>query len=431
MRPAFASLVAAALVAAIHSGAAAETFALRPGIIPDPLDTAADATPPPRRPPVAADDPYAALGIRAGGFILYPSLTVGGGVTTNASNSAGGAASGFGTVTPELLLQSDWDRHAATLTLRGSYEKFFDGTSPDQPTGSADATARIDFADQWTADLAAGATYDEQSVSDPNFPTAAVKPPGVIGLTSSAALNGSFGRATLTVGGSADRTVYENAMSSGGPIDQGDRTNTIYAARLRAGYDVTPSLTPFVEAEVSRRAYDRPVDDGGKQRSGTGLALRAGVALNRDPLLKGEISVGTTRENFDDPSLAALQALTFDGSLVWAPTRLTTVTFDGTTALNPSTDATSSGSVLYDASVDVAYAWRQNVTIDWTGGIENEHFQGTNEVDSTYRAGLAATWKINRGLQLTAGYVHEWLVSSNPTLPYQSDTVKAELRVQR
>ena len=429
MRPAFAPLVAAGFVVAIHSGAAADTLGLRRGIVPDALNATTDETPAPRRPP--ADDPYAALGIRAGGFILYPSLTIGAGFTTNASNGAGGPPSGFGTLAPELDIRSDWDRNAATLTLRGSYEKFLNAAAPDQPTGSAEGTARIDFADQWSADLAAGATYEEQSLSDPNFPTGADRPPGVIGLTSSAALNGDFGRVSFTLRGSADRAVYENATSGSSVIDQGDRTNTLYAARLRVGYEVTASLTPFVEGEVSRRAYDRLVDLEGVERSGTGLALRAGIALDRDPLLKGEISVGTTHENFDDPSLAPLQALTFDGSLVWAPTRLTTVTFDGTTALSPSTDPASSGSVLYDASVDVAYAWRQNVTVDWTGGVETERFQGTGEVDNTYRTGLAATWKINRSLQLTAGYVHAWLNSTDPTLPYQSDTVKAELRVQR
>ncbi|HEY5080423.1 MAG TPA: outer membrane beta-barrel protein [Bauldia sp.] len=432
MRPAFASLVAAIFVAAMLSGAAAENFALRPGIVPDMPDANTDDTsaPPPRR-VTAASDPYAALGIRAGGFILYPSLTIGTGFTTNASASAGGTPSGFGTLTPELKILSDWDRNAVGLDLKGSYEDFFDGTTPPEPSASAEGTARIDITDQWTADFAAGATYDEQNVSDPNYPAGADKPPGVIGLTSSADLKGSFGLASFTLGGSADRNIYEDATSLGALIDQGDRNNTDYAGRLRVGYDITPTLTPFVEGEVSRRVYDRTIDNTGLQRSGDGYTLRAGVEIEHDPLLRGEISVGTTHQSFDDPTLAPLDALAFDGTLVWAPTRLTTVTFDGSTSLQPGDLATSSGSILYDASVDVAYAWRDNITIDLTGAIENERFQGIGEVDTTYDAGLSATWKINRTLQLTAGYVHEWMDSSDPTLPYQSDTVKAELRVQR
>jgi hypothetical protein len=325
MRPAFASLVAAIFVAAMHSGAAAENFALRPGIVPDTPDSNTDDTPPPRR--VTADsDPYAALGIRAGGFILYPSLTIGTGFTTNASASAGGAPSSFGTLTPELKILSDWDRNAVGLTLKGSYEDFFDGTTPPEPTASAEGTARIDFTDQWTADFAAGTTYGEQNISDPNYPAGADKPPGVIGLTSSADLKGSFGLASFTLGGSTNRNIYEDATSLGVPIDQGDRTNTDYAARLRVGYDIMPTLTPFVEGEVSRRVYDRTIDNNGLQRSGDGYTLRAGVEIERDPLLSGEISVGTTHQSFDDPTLAPLDALAFDGSLVWAPTKLTTVT---------------------------------------------------------------------------------------------------------
>ena len=69
--------------------------------------------------------------------------------------------------------------------------------------------------------------------------------------------------------------------------------------------------------------------------------------------------------------------------------------------------------------------------MDWTGEINHEHFQGTEEVDTTYDLGMSATWKINRSLHLTAGYVHEWLVSTDPTVDYQSDTVKVGLRAQR
>lgn len=421
----------AALAATTFGVASAEVVGLRNGIAPDTVDEETTASVPAPAPKAEERDPYEALGIRAGSFILYPSLTATTGYTTNASGSAGAAGAGFGMLEPELFIQSDWARHEATLSLRGSYEKFFDGASPDKPTAAADATARIDFENEWTADLAAGATYSQQNISDASFPAGADTPPGVIGFSSSAALNGNFGRGTFTVAGSVDGTMYENATSGGVPMDQGDRTNTDFGGRLRVGYEATASLTPFVEGEISRRAYDRTVDNGGLRRSSTGLTARAGVAFDRGPLLTGEIAVGTTQEDFDDPSLASLSALSVDGSLVWSPTELTTVTFDGSTAINPSTNPASSGSVVYDASVDIAYAWRRNFTLDWTGEINHEHFQGSEEVDTTYDVGMSATWKINRSLHLTAGYVHEWVVSTDPTVDYQSDAVRVKLRAQR
>jgi hypothetical protein len=395
---------------------------LRPGI---PADGVAATVAPAAVPAPAPADPYEALGIRLGGFILYPTMTITGGYTTNAAASAGGSASTFGTVEPELRLQSDWDRHEFTLTAKGGYERFFDGAAADKPSGSVQATGRIDFADDWTADLGAGVDY---SLAD--IPTGADTAPALTESTASAAINGHLGRATLTVAGNIDRSVYGDAALAGAPIDQGDRDNTAYGTRLRLGYD-GPIVSPFVEGEIVRREYDRKFDTSSLQRSSTATALRGGIAFDRGPLLTGEIGVGTLREVYDDPSLATIQAFTVDGNLVWSPTELATVTFDASTTINPNTDPASSGSVKHEASLQVDYAWRDNVTLTGTGSISREQFQGTGEDDYTYDAGFGATWKLNRALWLTATYEHEWYVSSDPSQNYSSDTVKVGLKAQR
>jgi hypothetical protein len=405
--------------------ASAATMGLRPAIPADGVDTTTTAS---TRPAPAKEDvdPYEALGIRLGGFILYPTLTVTGGYTSNAAASAGGTGSTFGTVEPELKLQSDWDRHEFTLTAKGAYEKFFDGAAADQPSASVDATGRIDFADGWTADLGAGAAYDLGDI-----PSGADTAPGITETNASAALNGTLGRASFTLEGTADRSVYGDAALAGVAIDQSDRNNTVFGARLRLGYEATPVLSPFVEGEIDRRAYDQQYDTSSLQRSSTATAFRGGVSFDHGPLLTGEIGVGTRQEVYDDPSLASIQAFTVDGNLVWSPTELTTVTFDASTTINPNTDPSSSGSVKREASVEVAYAWRDNVTFTGTGSVTNEQFQGTGEDDNTYDLGLAATWKLNRALWLTATYEHEWYVSSDPTANYNSDTVKLSLKAQR
>lgn len=427
------SLLAVA-VALAATRASADTVQLRPSVYDDvttitTIDPTVVTTPPRRAP--STDDPYAPLGISAGGLTLYPSIALGIGASTNASNSAGGVAGGFWSVAPVLDIRSNWDANSVSLLLQGSYRDYFDNVAFAEPTGTADGSVHLDLADQWSVDFGAGANYAEQSLSDPNYPAGADKPPGVIGLNATAALNGSFGRLKFTVAAGAARTIYENATSGGVPIDQSDRTNTLYSGRVRLGYEVSPTLTPFVESEIGRRLYDRPIDDENIRRAGTSYALRTGVEINRDPLLKGEIAVGAIHETFDDPTLSDLQALTLDGSLTWSPRRLLTLTVAGNTELSPTTNTLSSGSVLYGGSLDVAYAWRRNATLDWISSISNEDYQGTGEVDTTYRTGLSATWKLNRELQLVASYTHEWLVSSDPTLPYQSDTVQAELKFLR
>jgi hypothetical protein len=123
--------------------------------------------------------------------------------------------------------------------------------------------------------------------------------------------------------------------------------------------------------------------------------------------------------------------LTVDGSLVWRPTRLTTVTLAASTAFNPSTDPLSSGSIVYATSIELAYGWRRNVTVSVNAGVKDEQFQGIDLENRTYSAGLGWVWKLNRTPQLTANYLHQWLESSDPAGDYQSDAVSVGLRVQR
>jgi hypothetical protein len=51
-------------------------------------------------------------------------------------------------------------------------------------------------------------------------------------------------------------------------------------------------------------------------------------------------------------------------------------------------------------------------------------------VDTDVKAGVAATWKLNRRLWLTGGYEHEWSESTDASQTFQSDALKVELRLQ-
>jgi hypothetical protein len=376
------------------------------------------------------EDPYAPVGIRVGSFIYYPAVTVGAGFTTNAENIAGGHASPSLDISPELLIQSDWARHEATFSFKGDWEHFTDGSARDNPSAEVAATGRLDIADRWSLDFDSTYAYSQQSVSDPNFPTGATDNPGVHTIDTGAALNGAVGRNEFTFGTRAIRSIYEDADTGSSTIDQSYRDNWLYSERLRFGYELSPAFTPFVEGELFQRVYDADTDDSGIARSSRGFAVRAGLAFEDAPIWKGEIAIGTRQEKLDDPSLATLRALTVDGSLVWSPTALTTVTTDLSTGFNPSTNPDSPGSIVYDASIDFAYAWRPNVTFDLTGSAEYERFVSLGETDWTYDLGASATWKLNRSMQLKAGYVHEWVTSNVPGVAYASDAVRVDLRLQ-
>ena len=385
----------------------------------------------PRRTIAAEEDPYAPLGVRVGGYVLYPSLTGTVGYVGNTAGVGGGTASGYAAVGSRFEIRSDWAEHEATMTLDSALRRYFDGTTADDPTLALDATGRLDLDDGWSAGFRGGYAYQTQAISDPDFPAGVDRPPGVHALSASASLTGGNGPATAILEGSLLRTIYEDGSSGGIAVDQGDRTNTVVAARLRLGYEAGAALTPFVAGEVSRRQYDQTVDNDGLLRSGYGYAARAGITVDRGPILTGEAAVGYARATFDDPVLASLASFIADGSLTWSPSVLTTVSLNGATTINPSADPASSGSVVFDASVEAEYAWRRNVTFEASAGVRRERFQGTGQIDTGYEAGLSATWKANRWVYLTGAYARGWLVSTEAGRGYRSDSVRVELTAQR
>jgi hypothetical protein len=376
------------------------------------------------------DDPYGAVGIPAGSFVLYPSIDLSTGYTSNATGSAGGSGAAFAIAAPELLIQSDWSRHAASLALRGSYQTFSNGAA-DVPEAEAVATTRLDLADRWNADLRAAYHYGRESLSNPDLPSGVQRAPDVNEFNGSASLSGAFGRKVFTVEAGADRSSYGDGTAGGKRVSQHDRDNTLYSGRVRLGYEVTRSFVPFVEGVLTDRQYDQRKDSDGIIRTSHGDGLRAGFTFDRSPVSSGEIAIGYLREVFDDNALKTLSAFTVDGSLLWSPTELTTITTSLSSSINPTTNPASSGSIVYDGGIDLAYEWRSNVTLGAAAGARYERFQGTHQVDWTYRLGFDATWQLNRSAALKAGYVHEWRQSSDRGNDYTDDTVRLDLTVRR
>ena len=368
----------------------------------------------------------AAPGIPVGSFILRPTLDVG--LTGQREN---GVNSLLGDSALRLDLNSDWARHEATLTLRGAYDQPLDDQGKGSPSGSIIGTARIDIKPDW--DIAFEGTYDysQQEISDPDYPSGATGRPSVHDLNGSTTLSGRFGRKVFELEGNVAHTEYENGQGTSGTIDQGFRDNSVFGARLRVGYETPLGVTPFVEGEGARRIYDRVLDDNGIRRSSYTAIARAGIELDRGPVLTGEMAVGYGVNRLDDSGFDTIGALTLDGSLVWSPVRLVTITTNASTTFDPTTDAASAGSVTHNASVDFAYQWKQNLTLNWTGGLTRQAYQGTGQIDTTITAGFGATWKLSRWAWLTGGYVHEWADSTDAANRYQSDSLKVELRVQK
>lgn len=71
----------------------------------------------------------------------------------------------------------------------------------------------------------------------------------------------------MTLRGSVDRSDYEDArLASGSILSQKDRNQTQYGLRLRAAYELTPGIKPFIQGEIDTRRFDEKIDSSGYER---------------------------------------------------------------------------------------------------------------------------------------------------------------------
>ncbi len=382
--------------------------------------------------PAADDDPYAAIGIRSGSFILKPSLETGITATSNAASAAGGTRGILSQTTLRLQAASDWLRHAATLDASVAWEHPISPSGQGEPEINIDGTLRLDLAGDYQMDAAAGYNLVRESADSPVPIPVTASRPFRHELTASLAIAKAAGKFRYSVTGDLTRDIYSDAnLAGGGTLAQGFRNNTLATATLRAGYEISPAVIPFAEVEIGRRIYDQKTDPGGYRRSATQWAIRGGVEIDLGEKLSGEIAAGWLREAFDDPALAAISGASVDGNLVWSPQRGTTVTLAGQTSVEQTTTAGSSGSILYSGSVSVEHDLRTNLTGTASLSAALRNYSGTANRDVSLAAELGLTWWFNRYAGLTGRARHERLASTISGRAYTANSVFLGLKLQR
>ncbi|MDG3578770.1 outer membrane beta-barrel protein [Rhizobium sp. YJ-22] len=349
-----------------------------------------------------------APGIRLGTMVLRPSVTQ--------SVAAERQKSGSNTQNRNYLqtelkgtLASDWSRHALTVTGDGIYQRNISGDGEEKPSVNIDADLRLDLAERMTGHIRGGYGFYREDTDDPNAISGATTQAGVHTLKGGLELQREFGVIRGTTGLDLEKRIYTDAtLADGSKVSLEDRDRLSGTLRGRIGYELSPAIIPFLEAAVGRARYDLRTDSLGYARSFWTYAMKGGVELDMGEKLRGELSAGYERADFDDERLQALSGLTVDGTLAWSPQRGTDVTFGLATTIEPSTTAGASGYVAYTANAGISHEVRDNVVARLTGStVFRDYPNGSVQDETVYTAGPGFTWGLNRYLDLKGDLGYE------------------------
>ena len=408
-------------------------YAQAPGSAP-PVELGPIRQPKKRKAHAEPEDPYKALGVEAGAFTLYPALELIGGYDTNPGQAAQPKGAALYSVAPELQVQSNWSRHELKADLRGSYT----GYSPEQtptlsrPYFNGKVDGRVDVSHDTRIDLNARDLVSTDNPGSPNLQAGLAKLPVFTTFGGSAGLGHSFNRLDLEVKGDAERTIYQNStLTDGSTASNEDRQYNQYTGTLRASYEFSPGVKPFVEAGADTRVHDLQTDFSGYERDSRGITGKAGSTFEISKLLTGEIALGYTHRTYQDSRLEDLNGVIGDASLIWTASALTTVKLLGSSAVGESTEAGVSGVLYRDVGLQVDHAFRRWLIGTAKIGFGLDDYVGIDRLDKRFSAGLGLTYKLNRNVQIKGEVNQYWLRSNIGGNNYNDTVFLLGLRLQQ
>lgn len=374
-----------------------------------------------RRP---AGDPFAPVGIRTGSFILYPELLQDIGASTNLDETPGGEGGAFSETTISARLISDWSRHESEFNTRLTYRRNFAGEVPEEPDAAVDGRLRFDIDRVTSATFRGALTYRREDPIEIDAALAGADRPEVLSGSASAQLERAFGPLVLGGTGTVAREHYD-----GLPEGLPSQSYTTLTGSLRAGYQLSPALQPFLEGSIGQRLFDE-TNEGDVGRDSLIPSLRAGVGIDLTEKLRGEIALGYAWNRPEDERGETTAAPTVDASLQWSPQRGTDVTLAARTTFEPESSGLST-TVSYEGSLSVTHVLtaRTDLTAALTGIHADSSLPGSDEFELIAEAGF--NYWLTRSLALTGLYSHRELFSQVAGADYGADTIRLGVRLQR
>jgi hypothetical protein len=408
----------------------------RPGAPPTGVDgePATIATTVPSRRPLPEEKPFDPLGIQVGAFNFRPAMDYVRAWDSNAPRNSTGpnASSWVNLYASELLINSNWDRHELTASLRGAYATYDTMHTLDRPTAEVKVNGRIDVTRETRIELEGRYLLFTDYLGSPNIQVGLSHLPIGMDYGATVGFGQRFNRFDVTLKGLVDRTVYNDSeFIDGSTSSNAGRNFNRYGTQLRTSYEVTPGVKPFVEIGADLRQYDLEVDAGGNDRTSTGRYGKVGTAFELRPTLTGEASFGYLSRSYQDPTLEEVHGWTTDAAIVWLASALTTVKLISSTTTVESTLVGVSGQFTRETTIQIDHAFRRWLIATFKLSRGFDDYVGSTREDIRYIAYSALAYTLSRELVLKGEFRQEWRHSNSPGNDYFANVWLVGLRMQR
>jgi hypothetical protein len=346
---------------------------------------------------------YEPIGIRAGAFRVSPSVRL---ETEANDNIYATEDDPIGDlilrVTPQVSVNSGWSRHSVSATARAVANEYVEEEAESTIDYLLRVAGRLDAHSRLTLNGSAQVERltEQRSRSEAAFQAEA--PVRYERTFVSAGANYRSGRVSLGADAQNETRDYENvATRDGGLVLNDVRDVDILRTTARIGVDLSPDTAVFGLVQHNRREHRLQI---GESRDSEGYRALLGANFDLTRLMRGELALGYLRQHYDDGSTTT--GFAADWSVLWFPTQLTTVTFEGQRAFEESTELDAIGTIDTDVSVRIDHELRRHILLYLTASYLRSDYDGLDRTDESVSAGAGARYLLNRAASVDVRAEH-------------------------
>ncbi|MET3780482.1 hypothetical protein ABIC32_001127 [Brevundimonas sp. 1080] len=349
---------------------------------------------------------YDPLGVRAGGFTVFPRLQSG--VIHDSNVFAAEDDPQTATtlrLTPEVVVRSQWSRHALETRVRADIDRNLDFDSENTTDWSLGGAGRLDIVRGADITLAADYARDHEPRTAAGADPAARRPIAFDMASASLAATRTQGRLRLSAKAAVLRYDYRDGLNDAGAvIEQDDRDRTVARLTGRADYALSPATALMVQVARDDRDYRNVA--GSPERSSSGHEVLAGVDFELGALMRGEVAAGYIRQDCQDAAYGDLDGFGGRARLSWFPTQLTTLTATAGRSVEDTGVIGSAGALRTDLSIGVDHELLRNLILTAETAWSEEDYNGLDRTDTRLAASFSAIYRLDRRYGLTAGLTY-------------------------
>lgn len=214
-----------------------------------------------------------------------------------------------------------------------------------------------------------------------------------------AALSQEFG-ANATLSHQLSKTAFElrgsvarafkgaAKLNDGSVVDNGDQNNWAYKVGGRVSRELTPTVSAFVDMNVTRSIYDQASATLSAKRDGWTFDNRVGLNATIKDRLSGEISIGQLRRTYDNANLNSVLTTSYGAALTYKIGHNAELKVSADTALSPTTEPGGADKITDKISFSFTQQVNNRFGYALNADFGRDHYQGSARTADRFGVGL-------------------------------------------